>query len=319
MPISPDLTVTIVSWNTRDLLRACLQSLQQSKTRSRVEVHVVDNASHDGSFEMVRAEFPDALLILNSQNLGFAAANNQSWQQSSGRYWMLLNSDTEVKPGALDALIAFMDAHQRAGLATARLLNIDGTPQHCAQPNPSILRILFEASRLHKLLPDALRGQTMLGPYCSYKAPIQVGWTWGTALIARREAVEDVGPLSEDFFMYGEDLEWSLRMRRNGWEIWFCPEAEVLHYGGQSSAQKWNDAGKLQIILNNIYKAIELNRGRVYVSALQAATLGALGIEWLACRIRGRDVSGPLSSISCHWRILKGALSSPLLKDSAVS
>src|SRR5262249_34045509 len=144
------------------------------------EVHVVDNASADGSAEMVHTEFPQVRLIANDENLGFARANNRSWAQCQGRYWMLLNSDAELRPGALDALVSFMDSHPCAGLATARLINRDGTPQNCAQPSPSIFKTLLEAFRLHKLLPASARGRILLGPYWSYDRATPVGWTWGT-------------------------------------------------------------------------------------------------------------------------------------------
>src|SRR5262249_49945038 len=156
---------------------------------------------------------------------------------------------------------------------------------------------LFEASRLHKLIPAPARGRMFLGPYWTYDEAIQLGWTWGTALIARREAVIDVGPLSEDFFMYGEDLEWCLRMRKHGWRIWFCPDAEVLHHGGQSAAQKWDEAGRLALRLNGIYKGVERHRGRRYVRALQEASFVALRLERLASRLarrQGDGLAGPL-------------------------
>ena len=300
-----DLTVTVVSWNTKALLRACLCALQDAPLQIRLEIHVVDNASSDSSVEMVQQEFPHVCLLANQENMGFARANNQSWQEAQGRYWMLLNSDTEVKPGALDALVNFMDCHPKVGLATARLVSPNGAPQHCAQAIPCICNTLAEASRLHKLLPASVRGRMFLGPYWTYDKNIQVGWAWGTALIARREAVENVGPLSEVFFMYGEDLEWCLRMRRHGWEIWYCHEAEVLHHGGQSSAQRWDDRGRLCTILDGTYKAIERHRGRAYVRSLQTATLVALRLEWLASRVRGEGGANLLSSLAYHRRVLK--------------
>lgn len=284
-----DLTITIVSWNTRELLRGCLQSIQNSNTHISYEIHVVDNASTDGSAEMVRAEFPVARLTINEKNVGFAVANNQSWITAKGRYWLLLNSDAEVKADALDALVKFMDAHPQAGLATARLNNPNGTPQYCAQPVPSISRTLFEASRLHKILPAAMRGRVMLSTYWTYDHAIRLGWTWGTALIARRVAVEEVGALGKEFFMYGEDLEWCLRMRKKRWEIWFCSEAEVLHYGGQSSAQKWDEAGRGHKIESGFYQALQLHRRKFYVRALQTAQLIALSGEWLASKIKGQS------------------------------
>jgi GT2 family glycosyltransferase len=283
-----DLTVTVVSWNTRDLLRDCLESLRDGYRAQRVEVHVVDNASGDGSAEMVQERFPEVKLTRNRENVGFARANNQSWREAQGRYWLLLNSDTVVRPGALDRLVSFLDERPRAALVTGRLVNPDGSPQHCAQPLPGVGRTLFEALRLHNCLPALWRGRFLLGSYWTYDRPARIGWTWGTALLARREAVQEVGPLSEDFFMYGEDLEWCLRMRRHGWETWFCPEAEVLHLGSQSSAKRWDEAGRTEMILDGVYRAVQLDRGHLLARMLQAATLGALSIEWTAARIRGR-------------------------------
>lgn len=281
-----DLTVTIVSWNTKGLLRSCLQSVARSSTKSSFEIHVVDNASTDGSLEMVRTEFPEAHLIANTENVGFARANNQSWHESRGRYWLLLNSDTVVRPGALDALIEFMDSHARAGLATARVVNPDGTPQFCAQREPGVGLTLLEATRLHKLLPRRIRGRLLLSTYWSYDEPIRLGWAWGTALVARREAVEEAGPLAEEFFMYGEDVEWSLRMRRMGWEVWFCPEAEVLHYGGRSAAQVWSDAGRERVILDGIYRAVERHHGRIYVGVLHATRWLVADLENFRAKFR---------------------------------
>jgi GT2 family glycosyltransferase len=307
-----DVTVTIVSWNTKGLLRACLNSVYGGEMKSRTEVHVVDNGSTEGSPEMIRLEFPQAHFIGNQENLGFAKANNQSWRKARGRYWMLLNSDTEARPGAIDALVAFMDTHPQAGLATARLVNSDGTPQFCAQPIPSIVRTLFEASRLHKLVPASVRNRILLSTYWTHDTSLRIGWTWGTALIARREAVEGVGPLSDDFFMYGEDLEWCLRMRQQGWEVWLCSEAEVLHRGGQSAAQRWNELGRAYKIWDGFYEALSHHRSRIYVRALQAATLAALAIERLACRLRKREVKFLLAtSIQYHLDSLKSATLTP--------
>lgn len=274
-----DLTVAIVSWNTRDLLRSCLRSVFDQVQHSTVEVHVIDNASSDGSFAMVESEFPDVRLIANAENTGFARANNLSWRVSRGRYWMLLNPDTVVHPGAFDSLVRFMDARPRAGLATAKLINPDGTPQFCAQPEPSVGLTLLEATRLHKLLPRRARGRLLLSSYLEYDEPARLGWAWGTALVARREAVEDVGALSEDFFMYGEDVEWCLRVRRKGWEVWLCPSAEILHYGGQSAAQAWSDTKRERIIQDSIYRAVEQHRGRAYVRVLHAARWLAASLE----------------------------------------
>jgi hypothetical protein len=304
-PALPDLSVGVVSWNTRDLLRACLESVRCNAGPRRVEVCVVDNASSDGSPAMVRGDFPEARLVANSENVGFARAANQVWQAAQGRYWLLLNPDAVLKPGCLEALVSFMDAHTGAGLATARLEHPDGSPQYCAQAAPSILRTLIETARLHKALPRHVRGKFLLGPYWTYDEPIEVGWTWGTALIARREAVHQVGPLDEGFFMYGEDVEWCLRMRRAGWEVWFCPDAEVMHHGGGSARQRWQTFARSREICRGYYRAVESHRGRLYVRALQLANLLGLAAEAALSAVRGRPRSeGLADALACHLDLL---------------
>jgi GT2 family glycosyltransferase len=201
---------------------------------------------------------------------------------------MLLNSDTEVEPGSLAAIVEFMDATPHAGLAGARLHNPDGSPQFCAQPPPSIVRTVVEVCRLHKLLPRGVRQRWLLGAYWTYDRRVKVGWTWGTALIARREAVQEVGALVEEFFMYGEDVEWCLRMRRYGWDVWFCPAARVLHHGGQSSNQKWDNFELNRRKADGYYQAIARHYGWFYTRLLRACDFLACCIESLAARLRKR-------------------------------
>ncbi len=267
-----------------------------------MEILVVDNASADGSPEVVRDEFPEARLIQNEENVGFARAVNQAWPHASGRYWLLLNSDTEVGDGAVDALVAFMDRHPAAGLATARLVNVDGSPQHCAQAVPSALLTLLETLRLHKLLPGRVRGRLLLGPYFAYDVEQQVGWTWGTALICRRQAVEETGLLSERFFLYGEDVDWCLRMRKAGWQVWFCPTAEVTHRGAGSAPADQSDAMRRALIHQRIFEAVACHRSRARMAALHAASALSGGVEWLAARIRHRSATIPGETLRFHAR-----------------
>jgi hypothetical protein len=286
-----DLTVTVVSWNTRDLLRECLSSLRGEDRGLGIEVHVVDNASTDGSADMVRRDFAEVDLIENGVNVGFAAACNQSFRLASGRYRFLLNSDAVLRPGALPALVAFMDARPRAGLATARLLDPDGTPQHCAQRIPGIGLALLETSRLHKLLGTARRGRLLLGPYWTYDEAIRIGWTWGTALIARREAIQEVGLLNERFFMYGEDLDWCVRMWRHAWEVWFCPDAEVIHHRARSARQRWDEPAHRCAVLDGIYRAVGMHRSRAYVAVLHVISLAALSSSWRRSQRRAESMA----------------------------
>lgn len=293
----PDVTITLVSYNTQTLLRAALASIPAGAGILSYEIHVVDNASEDGSPEMVEREFPEVRLLRNEENLGFAAANNQSWRISQGRYWFLLNSDAELKPGALEQLVKFAEAHPHAGLTSARLENPNGTPQWCAQVDPAAWRLLLELSRLHKLLPPALRARLLGTLYFDYRIPRTLGYAWGTALLARREAVEQAGPLDESFWMYGEDLEWSLRLRRQGWEVWFCPQAEVIHHGGQSSEGRWTAPEKLQRLWDAHYRAIGMHRGAAFARRLKKAHLLTLQLDALSGRLKGAPTNPDIAPL----------------------
>ena len=235
------LTITIVSWNTRKLLRDCLASiasdpgLSLSNQRSAagglpIEIIVVDNASADGSVEMVQREFPDIHLIVNESNLGFARANNRGIAASRGRYVLLLNSDTLASAGALDTLVAFMDAHPEAGVVGPRLLRPVGMAQPYAFGGDPTLGYLarrglnrrLRRRYLHDWNTDAIQ---------------EVDWVSGACLMARRAAIEQAGPLDESLFMYFEDNEWCLRIRKAGWKVYYDPQAAIVHLGGQSLAK----------------------------------------------------------------------------------
>jgi len=227
------LSIIIVNWNTRDLLAQCLRSVYANSPDGEFEVWVVDNASTDGSVQMVRERFPQVRLIENVENVGFARANNQAIRESTGRYVLLLNPDTEVKPGALETLMQFMDAHPEAGAAGARLLNPDGTLQPSCHPFPTLGR---EAWRLFHL--DALR------LYARYEmarwdleTPRPVDVVQGACVILQRKALDQVGLLDENYFIYTEEVDLCYRLHRGGWHIYWVPQATVVHYGGQSTQQ----------------------------------------------------------------------------------
>lgn len=299
----PDLTVTVVSWNTRDLLRRCLASLPEGARRSSLEVIVVDNASADQSADMVRREFPAVHLVENARNVGFAPACHQAWPLVQGRYWMLLNPDAETAPLSLDHLVAFLDAHPAAGGASARLVDAEGHVQHSAQPRPSLALTALEASRLHKLLPRERRARTLLGPYWTYDRPVEVGWTWATALAVRREAVERAGPPDPSFPMYGEDLEWCLRLTAHGFPLWHCADATVVHHGQGSANQRWDARARARRVEAACYRALERHRGAAWVSCLRSLRFAALLVEAATAAVRGRRLPEPLViALEDHWR-----------------
>lgn len=257
-----DLAIVVVSYNVRELLAACLRSVEASLAATpglRAETWVVDNASADGSAEMVAAQFPWVHLVASRENLGFAAANNLALRrlglapQADGdlspaeertqppRYAMLLNPDTEVQGDALGQMAAFLDAHPQVGGCCPRLSYPDGRFQHAAFRFPSLAQIALDffppPGRLNgPVLDSRLNGRY---PHRLYDTgrPFPVDFALGAALMVRGEAIRQVGLLDEGYFMYCEEMDWQRRLRAAGWPIFCVPTAHVVHYGGASAGQ----------------------------------------------------------------------------------
>ncbi|BCW94751.1 MAG: glycosyltransferase family 2 protein [Fimbriimonadales bacterium] len=231
----PTLSVCIVNWNTRDLLRACLQSLYRHPPDAPFEVIVVDNASRDGSAAMARAEFPQATLIANAENLGYARGNNQAMERAQGAYLLLLNPDTEVFPDTLNRALAFLQAHPEAGAIGAKQLFPDGRVQPSVRGFPTPLNLLGEVSGLARLFPRGLGGYRMRG--FTYDRTAEVDQPMATFLMTRRAVVEQVGGMDEAFPLFFNDVDWCYRIKQAGWRIYFVPEVQILHHGGASTRQ----------------------------------------------------------------------------------
>jgi hypothetical protein len=233
------LSIIIVSWKTRELLIACLRSLEPQITEwetahaTQIETIVIDNVSTDGSVEAVRHLYPWVRVVENSTNVGFAAANNLALPLCQGELIWLLNPDTVLRPDALAALVRFMDEHPEAGVAGSRLLNADGSLQPSAFPAPTLLRELWRLLHLDKLVT--------YGQYAMHKWPTTVARTvdavQGASLITRRTILEQVGFFDPDYFIYTEEIDLCHRIRAAGWKIYWIPQSEVIHYGGQSTQQ----------------------------------------------------------------------------------
>lgn len=243
MSEKPEISAVVVNRNSRELLSGCLDSLFSCASAGRMEVIVVDNASSDGSADMVRERFPAAKLIVNACNAGFAAGNNQGIRTAAGRYYLLINNDTAFSGDLPGELAAFLDRHPRAGLSGPKLVRPDGSVQFSVYPRPSPLHSLLKLLRAYLLLPAAMRARLFSGPYFDYSAESEVDRISGACVMVRAEAVSAAGPLDEDFFFYGEVHDWCWRMREQGWETWYFPGASVLHHGGQSASGQW-DAGR---------------------------------------------------------------------------
>jgi GT2 family glycosyltransferase len=239
-----DLSIIIVNWNTRALLRSCLASIQAEAQGIIYETLVVDNASADHSAAMVSENFPDVVLMQNDENIGFARANNRAIRRSRGRYILLLNPDTTVLDNALGQMVTFADTGPQIGALGCKILTTDGSIDfRCARRFPSLLTEFFARTRLSKRFPHhPLFGRFLMGDW-DHRSSREVDCLVGSCMMVRREVIEQVGLLDEDFFMYGEDMEWCYRIKRAGWRIFYYSEPQVLHIGSQSSEQNRAEMG----------------------------------------------------------------------------
>lgn len=228
------IAVCIVNHNTRDLLHTCLQSVLRESPH---EVIVVDNASTDGSADMIQAEFPSVKLIRLEKNIGYGAASNRAVRHSYADYILLLNSDTQVKPGALRALRRYLEVETRAAVVSPRISNPDGSPQTSCFHFPTPLHIFLYLSGLYRWIPRvSLLNRWTLQANVQNSARI-VPWVLGAALAFRRLTFELVGGFDESFFMYFEEVDLCQRLAKKGLQIHFVPDAEVIHVGGASTGQ----------------------------------------------------------------------------------
>ncbi len=231
-----DVSVIVVNWNTKALLHDCLKSIYEQGGEIDLEVIVIDNASTDDSAEMVKKNFPRVTLVENSDNLGFARANNIGIQASKGRYVCLVNSDVIVLEDCIKDLKSFMDEHPTTGMAGPRILNPDHTLQPSCRHLPTIWNNLCSASGLNRLFPKSAFFSDWIMNYWNHDSVRSVDALSGCFWMVRRKSLNEVGLLDEDFFVYGEDLDWCKRFHKAGWDILFYPDAEAIHIGGASSA-----------------------------------------------------------------------------------
>ncbi len=231
------LSICIVNWNTRELLRACLRSIYQHPPDEPFEVIVVDNASSDGSAAMVQAEFPQVVLIANAENRGYAAGNNQAMRRAQGEFILLLNPDTEVQAGTLPTALRFLRAHPEVGAIGAKQLLPDGQVQPSVRGFPTPRNLLFEVLGLARLFPRSRLLAAYRMRWFHYDRASPVDQPMGTFLMVRRAVIEQVGLMDESFPLFFNDVDWCYRIWQAGWQIWFVPEVVILHHGGASTRQ----------------------------------------------------------------------------------
>lgn len=232
MTTEASTTVVVVNWNTRELVLACLASLERHAPG--VPVWVVDNASGDGSAEAIAARYPHVRLVANAENVGFARANNQALREVETPFAWLLNPDTELRAGALEGLEAALSQHPRCAVAGSALFNPDGSQQACSFAFPDVPRTWAE----WLYLPGPLaRWRDRAFDLAPRRAEGPTDWVLGASMLVRKAAMDEVGLLDEGYFIYGEELDWCRRFRSAGWEVRLALASEVVHHGGQATRQ----------------------------------------------------------------------------------
>ena len=279
----PDLSVAVVSFNTRDLLRACLSALtaRQGDGEATLEITVADNGSTDGSAAMVRAEFPEVRVLETGENLGFGRANNLALQDARGRAVCLANSDAEVLPGALARAQAYLDAHPEAGLVGGQLLWPDGRAQTSWGEDPTLRGVWQEQTFWGALRAKTARGEPSL-PHPP-DVPRDVPQISGAFMLIRKEAWRQIGGFDPAYFMYNEDVDLNVRLRRAGWRIVFLPDVRITHHLGASSRADWRTRARM-VSAYNESRFLYFAR---YGGASAARTLRAYCLLGAAIRLSG--------------------------------
>lgn len=255
-----DLSIVVVTWNTRELVLDCLASIERALAAHgdaplAVETLVIDNGSSDGTGEAVRARFPRARLLRLSRNLGFAAGSNAGIREARGRHILLLNSDARVAPGALERSVRFLDEHPDVGIVGPQLLNPDGSKQNSIHNYPRLATELVPKGVFQYLFRRRFPSRRWSG-----REPIDVEAITGAALFARAELVDSVGPLCEDYFFFLEETDWCWCARRAGWRVVHLPSAEVIHLSGGSSKRKRPGLTRIEYH-RSLYRFFRRNHG----------------------------------------------------------
>lgn len=266
-----DLSIIIVSYNTAELLKNCIESVYKTYPKDKLEIFVVDNGSSDGSPAMIKKSFRDVILIESKKNLGFSKANNLAIKRAVGQYILLLNPDTIVTKDSLNKCVQYMDKHGDVGILGCKVLLPDGRLDVACRrsfPTPSVS--FYRMTGLSKLFPkNRLFGQYNL-TYLDENETYEVDSIVGAFMLVRRKVIELVGMLDEDYFMYGEDIDWCYRIKQAGWKVTYYHEAVIYHYKGASGGKK--DPR----IIREFYRAMRLFYEKHYKSEYTVITTGII-------------------------------------------
>ena len=248
-----DLSIVIVGYNSCGDLDGCLRAIEACAAGVACETIVIDNASSDTTVDLVTQEFKWVRLFQNSSNVGLARAVNRGIREANGRYILVLNPDIQIRNGSLDALLAFMDGHNDVGMAGAKLLNTDGSLQHSCRGFYTFWTLVLRRTFLGALFKRSrtIRRHLMLD--YDHEAEREVDWILGACMMVRREALADVGPMDERFFLYFEDVDWCYRMWKHGWKVYYVPQAQMIHYYQRRSAKQFLNVSTWTHIKSMLY------------------------------------------------------------------
>jgi N-acetylglucosaminyl-diphospho-decaprenol L-rhamnosyltransferase len=299
-----DISIIVVSYNTRELLAACLRSVANASLAGvEYEVLVVDNSSVDGSADMVVTDFPHVRLLRNCENRGFAAANNQALAVARGRYVLLLNSDALLSPEALPEMIAYMDAQPKVGVLGGQLFNPDGTFQSSYFDFPDW--------RSELLLLTGIARWLLGTAYPSYaeahsQETRRVDWVSGALFMVRRQAMNQVGAFDEDYFMYAEEMDWCFRMRKAGWDVAYLPQAQAVHISA-GSAHRQPERRRTYVYGSKslfVRKHWGSWQAKVFIALVRVSSFAKLSWWWIQGRITGGSRRASARSQVASYRFL---------------
>lgn len=299
----PPVTVAVVSWNTRDLLSQCLSSLRPDVENEIAEVWVHDNASGDGSAEMVRREFPWVRLIASRENLGFGAGVNRVAARTRTPWLVAANADVAFAPGALNTLIEQAERHPGAGALAPRLILPDGSTQHSAYAFPTIPYTLAFVTGLGRLSRRLAR-RWCIGPGFDPDEDREVPWAVGAALLLRREAWDEVGGFDDAQWMYAEDLDLGWRLRQTGWHTRYVSGARVTHAESAATTQAWGDS-RSDRWHQATYSWIIRRHGAGYARAV--AAINVAGFRARAAGLRAFTAAGSHQARRAHTDAMNAA------------
>jgi hypothetical protein len=272
------LSIIIVSWNVKDYLKPCLDSIFGTVNNIEFEVFVVDNNSYDGTVDFIKECFPQVRLIANKDNLGFARANNQAIAKSKGRYILLLNPDTIVLPGSINRMIAFLDTNRNFGAVGPKILADDRvTVSVCAARRfPSIKTIFFTVTTLNRIA-KCFSSSAM--EWWDHKDSREVDSLSGSCMMVRKKVINKIGLLDESFFMYAEDIDWCYRIKKGGWKISYLCDAVIIHYGEKSAVKKFSETENMAENFKAYFKYFRKHYGLIY-ALFYRLMIGLIMICW---------------------------------------